>query len=85
MILDLLNHGAAAGRQDTQDFVHGNIAEVLGHEQVDQIVDIGQVSAVEGIGRYRTAPAHRMNVLTSRRNVLCLHIEALDEIAVGGM
>jgi len=37
----------AAGRQDAQDLLHPHAAEVVGHQEVDQVADVRQVVAGE--------------------------------------
>ncbi len=48
-LASLLQVGDAIRRQNPHDLLLGDPAQVLGHNQVCQIVDVGQAAAIENI------------------------------------
>jgi hypothetical protein len=75
----------AAGPQHAHYFVDLHVAQVVGNQQRDQVLGIGQRAAVELVGRNGTVKAERLNVLARLPNVGGIGIEPLDHVALAGV
>jgi len=65
----LQDAGRAARRQDAPHLLHGHVAQVLRHQQVDEVVDVRQPLAVEPVGRDGPVQALRLEMRTGLRDV----------------
>ena len=67
-----------------QDLVHRHVAEVLGHDEVHQVVDVGQVDPVEAVGGDLAVEPDGLNVLTGLAHVLRVAVQPLHKIPAVG-
>ena len=63
------NQGDSQWRQRPHDLRSGNLLPILDHQQVNQVVAIGQRVAFPRIDAYRTIDATGLNLLADRRNM----------------
>ena len=80
----LLHVRHAVGAKHPHDVVHRYVAQILRHEQVDEIVDVGEPSAGEPIGRHSSVKPQGSDVLTGQLDVGGVGIQSLDEVATTG-
>ena len=71
----------AIGGQHPFDFVHREVAQILDHEQVYQLVDIGQVGAVEGVDGDSAVQSNFAQVFPSLGDVFCA-VKSMDAVTL---
>ena len=73
------NQRHPARRQDTQQFIHGNVLEFLGHDQIDQVARVRQVLAIKGVHRHIAAQAEVMMVSAGPCDTVCVRVQPLHD------
>ena len=70
--------GHAQRGENAHDLVHRDIAEVFGHDQIHQVVDVGKVCPGKGVDRHPPIPAERPDTPSGSFHVGLADIQALD-------
>ena len=76
------NAGGAAGGQDTHHLVAGYFPAVLHHEQIDEVIRIGQRLAVESIDGHRPVDPHRMDGFARPIDVVGIDVQPMHQVAL---
>jgi len=74
----------AARRQDAPHLVHGGLAEVFRHEEVDEVVGVGQALAGPMLDRHLAVESEVADVLAGRGKVGGVAGQAMHEVSVIG-
>ncbi len=80
----LLNVRHTVRAEDAQNLGGGDVAEVLGHKQVDEVIDVRQPLAAELVHRHGAVDAERPDVRARLGDVLRAGVQAVDEVGVAG-
>ena len=76
--------GDAAGGEHPQDLVLGDARCIVHDDEIDQVVDVGQAPAVEGIHRHLPIEAERLDVLPGLLDLRTVGVQALNHTAIAG-
>ena len=76
---EVVIEGHAARRQYAHRFCKWNVAQALGHHQVDEVVDVRQPPTVELVDRYFAVQSQLVNVLSRFGYVRRVCVEAVYE------
>ena len=76
--------GNAVRRQHAKQLIHGSRTEVLGDDEIHEIVDQRQVPAVELLDRRLAVKPERADMLPGFVHALCISVEAEHQVAVVG-
>ena len=75
--------GDAAGGQHAQDLVHRDLAQVFGHQQVDQVVDVREPAAREPFDRHPAFAPQRFDVASGPLDVGGVGVQAVHQVTIG--
>jgi hypothetical protein len=78
------DQGNAVGYQHADHFGNRHLAQIIGHHEVHEVIDVGQSPAVERVDRHRAVQAALPDVGPRRGHVGGVGVEAVDEEAVAG-
>jgi len=75
-------HSSISSGHGLTVLVHGNLAWIFRHDEVDQVVDVGQSAAVEHFERYRAIQIERSGKGSGTLDPVGVARQAMDEESV---
>ena len=76
-----LDAGNTIGGENAQNLFRRNLIALLGHDEIDEVVDVRQVFAVVLADRYVAIESERLNMLSRVGDILCALVQAMNHIA----
>jgi len=74
----------AQRRKNAHNFFHRHAAQLVCHQQIDQVIDVRQPLAVEHVDRQRAVKPLRADFFTRRDHLLGVRGQPVYQVAVVG-
>ena len=80
--ITLLDVSNAVGNQNAQNLVHRYVRLLLRKNEVDKVVGVRQEVTFELFDRYLAIKLERLDMLACLLDVLCIGVQAVDQVTV---
>ena len=83
-VVAALDAGNTTGGENAQNLFARNLIALLGHDEIDEVVDVRQVFAVVLADRYVAVESERLNMLSRFVDIFLALVQAVNHVAVIG-